>query len=118
MKTLLGALLCFVVVMAVCASPCGIYLWVAGGEKTIVVDRVVLKIYDQGSTAKDVRLIMTDRDGDFQNSNSAWKNKTNAEKLQKKLLDYRGKRVRIRYYGFRLKMFGVYPNVIDFEAIE
>jgi hypothetical protein len=104
MNKVIGVLIVILVVFIIGFNGCLAY----GTQDTATI--TVKKTIQKRSGETDRYLVFTEKHGVFENTDSFWLFKFNSSDVQGELGE--GKTYDIRYYGWRIGFFSMYPNII------
>lgn len=91
----------------------GIYAYATARKEVVTLRSFDTKLSTGGAPCLQKYLVFTDK-GEFENTDSSWRNKWNSSHVQNELKNLQGKQVVLHYYGWRVPFYSWYPNIIGF----
>jgi len=82
-----------------------------------VADSVVTAITDAQMTKVDGRFMIATEYRPFVNNDAKYRLKFDSGNVQNQAIKLRGKKVKIKKYGWRITLFSMYENVVKIEEI-
>ena len=83
-----------------------------------VADTVVTRITDAQMTKVDGKFMIATEYRPFVNYDAKYRLKFNSGTVQNDAIKLRGKKVKIKKYGWRLPIFSMYENVVKIEEVK
>jgi len=83
-----------------------------------IADRVVTRITDAQMTKVDGKFMIATEFRPFVNYDAKYRLKFNSGTVQNDAIKLRGKKVKIKKYGWRMPIFSMYENVVKIEEVK
>jgi hypothetical protein len=83
-----------------------------------VADTVVTRITDAQMTKVDGKFMIATEYRPFVNYDAKYRFKFNSGTVQNDAIKLRGKKVKIKKYGWRMPIFSMYENVVKIEEVK